>query len=48
MSECKIDFQNTFYIECINVIINSIGPSIILKSILCQLELLKTIWPHFI
>ena len=26
-------FQNTFYTKCINVIIDSIGPSIILRSI---------------
>ena len=30
----KIGFQNTFYTKCINVIIESIGPSIILRSIL--------------
>ena len=29
----KIGFQNTFYTKCINVIIDSIGPSIILRSI---------------
>ena len=29
----KIGFQNTFYTKSINVIIDSIGPSIILKSI---------------
>ena len=29
----KISFQNTFYTKSINVIINSIGPSIILRSI---------------
>ena len=29
----KIDFQNMFYTKCINVIIDSIGPSIILRSI---------------
>ena len=29
----KIDFQSTFYTKCINVIIESIGPSIILRSI---------------
>ena len=29
----KIVFQNTFYTKCINVIIDSIGPSIILRSI---------------
>ena len=28
-----IGFQNTFYTKCINVIIDSIGPSIILRSI---------------
>ena len=31
----KIGFQNTFYTKCINVIIDSIGPSIILRSIFC-------------
>ena len=29
----KIGFQNTFYTKCTNVIIDSIGPSIILRSI---------------
>ena len=29
----KIGFQITFYTKCINVIIDSIGPSIILRSI---------------
>ena len=29
----KIGFQNLFYTKCINVIIDSIGPSIILRSI---------------
>ena len=29
----KIGFQNTFYTICIDVIIESIGPSIILRSI---------------
>ena len=29
----KIGFQNTFYTVSINVIIDSIGPSIILRSI---------------
>ena len=29
----KIGFQNTFYTKCINLIIDSIGPSIILRSI---------------
>ena len=34
----KIGFQNTFYTKCINVIIDSIGPSIILRSIyLCKM-----------
>ena len=31
----KINFRNTFYTNCINVIIDSIGPSIILRSIYC-------------
>ena len=30
----KIGFGNTFYTKCNNVIIDSIGPSIILRSIL--------------
>ena len=29
----KIGFQNMFYTKCINVIIDSIGPLIILRSI---------------
>ena len=29
----KIGFRNTFYTKCINGIIDSIGPSIILRSI---------------
>ena len=29
----KIGFQNRFYTKCINVILDSIGPSIILRSI---------------
>ena len=29
----KIGFQNMFYTKCINVIIDGIGPSIILRSI---------------
>ena len=33
----KISFQNTFYTKCINVIIDSIGPSIILRSIFQKL-----------
>ena len=31
--ERKIGFQNMFYTKCLNVILNSIGPSIILRSI---------------
>ena len=31
--DCKIGFQNTFYTKSINVKIDSIGPSIILRSI---------------
>ena len=34
----KIGFQNTFCTKCINVIIDSIGPSIILRSILSYLS----------
>ena len=29
----RIDFQNTFYIKRINISIDSVGPSIILRSI---------------
>ena len=29
----KIGFRNTFCTKCVNVIIDSIGPSIILRSI---------------
>ena len=32
----KICFQNIFYTNCINVIIDCIGPSIILRSIFCS------------
>ena len=32
----KIGFQNTFYTKCLNVIIDSIGPSIILRSIVIR------------
>ena len=35
----KIGFQDTFYTKCINVIIDSIGPSIILRSILSVIKL---------
>ena len=35
----KIGLQNTFYTKCINVIIDSIGPSIILRSILVKITL---------
>ena len=31
--DIKMGFRNTFYTKCINVIIDSIGPSIILRSI---------------
>ena len=34
----KTGFQNTFYTKCINVIIDSIGPSIILRSIYDYME----------
>ena len=39
----KIGFRNTFYTKCINVIIDSIGPSIILRSIyMRKLPLIRT------
>ena len=31
--DSKFGFQNMFYTKCINVIIDSFGPSIILRSI---------------
>ena len=34
--DCKSGFQNTFYTKCLNVIIDSIGPSIILRSIISR------------
>ena len=33
MLDRKIGFRNAFYTKCINAIIDSIGPSIILRSI---------------
>ena len=38
----KIVFQNTLYTKCINVIIDSIGPSIILRSIYETFQKAKT------
>ena len=37
----NIGFQNTFYTKCVNIIIDSIGPSIILKSIYRFYQLIK-------
>ena len=42
----KIGFQNTFYTKCINVIIDSIGPSIILRSII-QKRTFRSVFPKF-
>ena len=39
----KIGFQNTFYTKCINVIFDSIGPSIILRSIYSLLVILHVV-----
>ena len=39
----KIGFQNTFYIKCVNVIFDSIGPSIILRSIVNLLSVCNAI-----
>ena len=45
----KIGFLNTFYIKCVNVVIDSIGPSIILRSIYAsRLRLLYIFFSHFI
>ena len=41
-------FQNTFYAKCINVIIDSFGPSIILRSILPVTKVAKKIHCLFI
>ena len=35
----KICFQNTFYTKCTNDIVDSIGPSIILRSIFLQMHM---------
>ena len=40
----EIGFRNTFYTKCINVIIDSIGPSIILRSIYDMADLLTLIF----
>ena len=40
----KIGFQNTIYTKCINVIIDSIGPSFILRSI-CHHKILNMFSP---
>ena len=42
----KIGFRNTFYTKCTNVIIDSIGPSIILRSIykFTYMDLLKSVY----
>ena len=42
----KIGFQNTFYTKCINVIIDSIGPSIILRSIYLSCISIPKDWFH--
>ena len=43
----KIGFQNTFYAKSITVIIDSIGPSIILRSIVQILLLSGHFFPSF-
>ena len=42
----KIGFRNTFNTKCINVIIDSIGPSIILRSIHLIRETKIKIYPE--
>ena len=46
----KIHFRNTFYTKCINVIIDSIGPSIILRSIVTAFWKKEkiTVLPHLL
>ena len=41
----KIGFQNMFYTKCINVIIDSSGHSIILRSIVSKFELDPNLLP---
>ena len=36
--DSKMCFQKTFYIKCINVTIDSIGPSVILRSIFYDVQ----------
>ena len=38
----KIGFRNTFYTKCINAIIDSTGPSIILRSIFTMVVVTST------
>ena len=38
----KIGFQNMLYTKCINVIVDSIGPSIILRSIFAYWKILHS------
>ena len=38
----KIGFRNAFYTKCINIIIDSIGPSIILRSIFTSTYIVVT------
>ena len=44
--DSKISLQNMFYTKCINVIIDSIGPSITLRSIykMLQIHVVLCIW----
>ena len=44
--DLEIGFQNTFYIKCHNVIIDSIGPSIILRSIYQHMSVNVKISPN--
>ena len=39
--DSKIGFENMFYIKCINVIIDSIGPLIILRSIFISVVVIE-------
>ena len=43
----KIGFQNTLYRKCITVIIDSIGPSIILRSIFGDFNFYLRLVPSF-
>ena len=44
----KIGFQNTFHTKCIKIIIDGIGPSIILRSIYITITNIHMIDPYIL